>query len=156
HCPTERGETYELAKELGELLILNCKEVLDEAPVYKDVAVPTAPHLDIDARGSLNYSEIPRPSVRKFEHYVREMAEGGKLSEYGNRTRVQNDLQRIYKLIRQQHKLSKASQLQIKQLYSNVCRSLAMNEGQIMPSENGKNGRKGLRPSRINGAKQGK
>jgi fatty acid synthase subunit alpha len=138
HCPTERGETYELAKELGLQLIENCKDVLNEAPVYKDVAVPTAPHLEIDVKGNMNYAEIPRASVRKLEHYVREMAEGGKLSEYGNRTKVQNDLQRIYKLIRQQHKLSKSSQLQIKSLYSNVIRSLSMNEGQIMPSENGK------------------
>ena len=138
HCPTERGETYELAKMLGEQLIDNCRDVLEVAPVYKDVAVPTAPHLTIDARGNMNYEEAPRKSVRKLEHYVREMAEGGKISEYGNRTKVQNDLQRVYKLIRQQHKLSKSSQLQIKQLYSNIVRSLAMNEGQIMPAENGK------------------
>ena len=160
HCPTERGETYELAKEFGQQLIENCRDVISEAPVYKDVAVPTAPHLEIDARGNMNYAEVPRPSVRKLEHYVREMAEGGKLSEYGNRTKVQNDLQRIYKLIRQQHKLSKSSQLQIKTLYSNVIRSLSMNEGQIMPSENG-NGVNGYskrgRNGRINGPmKQGK
>ncbi|KAF1921272.1 hypothetical protein BDU57DRAFT_510005 [Ampelomyces quisqualis] len=157
NCPTERGETYELAKELGQQLIDNCKDVLNEAPVYKDVAVPTAPSLEIDARGNLNYEEASRPSVRKLEHYVREMAEGGKLSEYGNRTKVQNDLQRIYKLIKQQHKLSKSSQLQIKSLYSNVIRSLSMNEGQIIPTENGKAGGKRGRNGRLNnGQKQGK
>ncbi|GAB7339607.1 hypothetical protein MBLNU457_6205t1 [Dothideomycetes sp. NU457] len=151
HCPTERGETYELAKMLGEQLIDNCRDVLEVAPVYKDVAVPTAPHLTIDARGNMNYEETPRKSVRKLEHYVREMAEGGKISEYGNRTKVQNDLQRVYKLIRQQHKLSKSSQLQIKQLYSNIVRSLAMNEGQIMPAENGKaNGSKKSSKGRVN------
>ncbi|KAF2133540.1 fatty acid synthase subunit alpha reductase [Dothidotthia symphoricarpi CBS 119687] len=157
HCPTERGETYELAKELGQQLIDNCKDVLNEAPVYKDVAVPTAPHLEIDAKGNMNYEEAPRASVRKLEHYVREMAEGGKLSEYGNRTKVQNDLQRIYKLIKQQHKLSKSSQLQIKSLYSNVIRSLSMNEGQIMPNENSKtpNGKKG-RNGRAAPMKEGK
>ncbi|KAF2147719.1 fatty acid synthase subunit alpha [Myriangium duriaei CBS 260.36] len=155
HCPTERGETYELAKMLGEQLIDNCRDVLDVAPVYKDVAIPTAPHLTVDARGNMNYAEVPRASVRKLEHYVREMAEGGKISEYGNRTKVQNDLQKVYKLIRQQHQLSKSSQLQIKQLYSNIVRSLAMNEGQIMPTENGhvKKGRNG----RVNGTlKSGK
>ncbi|GAB7357068.1 hypothetical protein MBLNU459_g7884t1 [Dothideomycetes sp. NU459] len=154
HCPTERGETYQLAKMLGEQLIDNCRDVIDVAPVYKDVAIPTAPHLTIDARGEMNYEEVPRASVRKLEHYVREMAEGGKISEYGNRTKVQNDLQRVYKLIRQQHKLSKSSQLQIKQLYSNIVRSLAMNEGQIMPSANGKaNGttKKGRNGARANG-----
>ncbi|KAF7185747.1 Fatty acid synthase subunit alpha [Pseudocercospora fuligena] len=161
HCPTEKGETYELAKELGQQLIENCRDVLGEAPVYKDVALPTAPHLTIDPRGNMNYEEAPRASVRKLEHYVREMADGGKISEYGNRTKVQNDLQRVYRLIRQQHKLSKSSQLEIKQLYSNIVRSLSMNEGQIMPVENGKlNGhvKKG-RNGRINGAaipKQGK
>ncbi|KAK5108937.1 hypothetical protein LTR62_007652 [Meristemomyces frigidus] len=138
HCPTERGETYELAKMLGEQLIDNCRDVLGEAPVYKDVAMPTAPHLEIDARGGMNYQEAPRASVRKLEHYVREMAEGGKISEYGNRTKVQNDLQRVYKLIRQQHKLSKSSQLEIKSLYGNIVRSLSMNEGQIIPAESGK------------------
>jgi len=150
HCPTERGETYQLAKELGQQLIENCKDVLGESPVYKDVSVPTAPHVEVDARGNMDYSEIPRPSVRKLEHYVSEMAEGGKLSEYGNRTKVQNDLQRIYKLIRQQHKLSKNAQLEIKSLYSNVVRSLSMNEGQIMPTENGK-GMNGLAKKPRNG-----
>ena len=158
HCPTERGETYELAKELGCQLIENCKDTLNETPVFKDVAVPTAPSMQIDARGNMNYAEAPRPNVRKLEHYVRQMAEGGKLSEYGNRTRVQNDLQRIYKLIKQQHKLSKSSQLQIKSLYHSVIRSLSMNESQIMPAENGKmvngfakkNGKNG-KNGRING-----
>ena len=149
HCPTERGETYQLAKMLGEQLIDNCRDVLDEAPVYKDVAMPTGPHLEVDARGNMNYQEVPRPSVRKLEHYVREMAEGGKISEYGNRTKVQNDLQRVYKLIRQQHTLPKSSQLEIKQLYSNIVRSLAMNEGQIMPIEGKKKVAGGKKTARL-------
>lgn len=162
HCPTERGETYQLAKELGAQLIENCRDVLGEAPVYKDVSVPTAPHLDISPRGDMNYAEIPRGSIRKLEHYVQEMADGGKISEYGNRTKVQNDLQRVYRLIRQQHKLSKSSQLEIKQLYTNIVRSLSMNEGQIMPNENGKinghiaKGRHGRLNGAINPSKQGK
>lgn len=156
HCPTERGETYQLAKMLGEQLIDNCRDVLDESPVYKDVSLPTAPSVTLDARGNMNYEEVPRASVRKLEHYVREIAEGGKISEYGNRTKVQNDLQSVYKLIRKQYTLSKSSQLQIKQLYSNIVRSLSMNEGQIMPSENG-NVKKGRNGTRVNGQiKQGK
>lgn len=137
-CPTERGETYKLAKELGEQLIDNCKEVLGQSPMYKDVAIPTGPQTTVDGRGNLNYAEVPRASARKLEHYVREMANGGKISEYGNRTKVQHDLSRIYRLIKQQHKLSKNSHLEIRSLYENVIRSLAMNEGQIMPQENGK------------------
>jgi fatty acid synthase subunit alpha, fungi type len=138
NCPTERGETYKLAKMLGEQLIENCKDVLEVSPVYKDVAVPTGPRTTIDARGNLDYEEVPRASCRKLEHYVQQMAEGGKISEYGNRTKVQNDLQRMFKIIKQQHKMTKTSQLEIKSLYSDVCRSLAMNESQIIPKENGK------------------
>ncbi|KAI0101641.1 fatty acid synthase subunit alpha [Nemania sp. FL0031] len=138
NCPTERGETYMLAKELGEQLIENCKEVLDVPPVYKDVAVPTGPHTTVDARGNLSYEEVPRQSCRKLEHYVQQMAEGGKISEYGNRTKVQNDLGRLVKLIKEQHKMSKTAKLEFKNLYGNVLRSLAMNESQILPKENGK------------------
>jgi fatty acid synthase subunit alpha, fungi type len=161
NCPTERGETYKLAKELGEQLIDNCKDVLGEAPVYKDVAIPTGPQTTVDARGNLDYQEVPRTSARKLEHYVHEMAEGGKISEYSNRTKVQNDLRSVYKLIRKQHKLSKASQLQFNSLYKDVVRALAMNESQIMPQENGevkKPGRNGSlsRPT-VNGTlKSGK
>ena len=145
NCPTERGETYKLAKELGEQLIENCKEVLNISPVYKDVAVPTGPRTAVDARGNLNFEEAPRASCRKLEHYVQQMAEGGKISEYSNRTKVQNDLQRIYKLIKQQHKMSKTSQLEIKSLYGDVLRSLAMNESQIISDKNGKSRKTGLK-----------
>ncbi|KAF4512960.1 hypothetical protein G6O67_000284 [Ophiocordyceps sinensis] len=145
NCPTERGETYKLAKELGQQLIENCKDVLNVSPVCKDVAVPTGPRTTVDARGNLNYEEVPRASCRKLEHYVQQMAEGGKISEYGNRTKVQSDLQRIYKLIRQQHKMSKTSQLEIKSLYGDVLRSLAMNQSQILPKDNGKSKKTSLK-----------
>ncbi|RDW83984.1 trifunctional fatty acid synthase subunit FAS2 [Aspergillus mulundensis] len=132
NCPTERGETYQLAKELGEQLIENCKEVLGVSPVYKDVAVPTGPQTTIDARGNIEYQEVPRASARKLEHYVKQMAEGGPISEYSNRAKVQNDLKSVYKLIRRQHRLSKSSQLQFNTLYKEVVRALSMNENQIM------------------------
>ncbi|KAJ2906353.1 putative fatty acid synthase subunit alpha protein [Zalerion maritima] len=150
NCPADRGETYKLAKELGQQLIENCKDVLNVSPVYKDVAVPTGPRTTIDAKGNLNYEEVPRASCRKLEHYVQQMAEGGKISEYGNRTKVQNDLAKMIKLIKQQHKLSKTSQLEIKTIYSEVIRSLGMNEAAIVPKENGKpNGvvKKPIKPS---------
>lgn len=133
NCPTDRGDTYMLAKELGVQLIENCREALATPPAYKDVGYPTGPQTTIDARGNLSYAEVPRPAVRKLEHYVKEMAAGGKMSEYGNRTKVQSHLAKIYKIIRQQQqKMSKSSQLEIKTLYADVIRSLAMNEGQIL------------------------
>ena len=138
NCPTERGETYALAKELGQQLIENCKEVLNLSPVYKDVAVPTGPHTLVDAKGNMEYSEIQRPAVRKLEQYVREMAEGGKITEYNNRAKVQNDLDRWFKLVKRQQKMPRSSQRKMKVYYENVLRSLAMHEGQIVPTENGK------------------
>ncbi|KAL3469376.1 hypothetical protein BJX99DRAFT_75054 [Aspergillus californicus] len=148
NCPTERGETYKLAQELGEQLIENCKEVLGVSPVYKDVAVPTGPQTTIDARGNIDYQEVPRASARKLEHYVSQMAEGGPISEYSNRTKVQNDLRSVYKMIRRQHRLSKSSQLQFNALYKEVIRALSMNENQIMPQENG-NAKKSGRNSAV-------
>lgn len=150
NCPTDRGETYQLAQELGLQLIENCKEVLGVSPVYKDVALPTAPQTTIDALGNIGYKEVPRSSVRKLEHYVKQMAEAGPISEYSNRTKVQNDLRSVYKLIRKQHRLSKSSQLQFNALYKDVLRALSMNEHQIMPQENGssnakKAGRNGIK-----------
>ncbi|KAL9109967.1 MAG: hypothetical protein Q9227_005490 [Pyrenula ochraceoflavens] len=158
NCPTERGETYQLAKELGQQLIENCRDVLNVAPVYKDVSVPTGPQTTVDSKGNLAYSETPRASARKLEHYVQQMADGGKISEYSNRTKVQNDLAQVYKMIRKQHKLSKSSQLQFNSLYKEVLRALNMNENQIMPQENGhvkKPGKNGARPH-INNLKPGK
>ncbi|EYE93328.1 trifunctional fatty acid synthase subunit FAS2 [Aspergillus ruber CBS 135680] len=152
NCPTDRGETYHLAKELGQQLIENCKEVLGVSPVYKDVAVPTAPQTTIDARGNIGYQEVPRASARKLEHYVKQMAEAGPISEYSNRAKVQNDLRSVYKLIKKQHRMSKATELQFNTLYRDVLRALNMNENQIMPQENGGSGtkksRNGIKPPR--------
>lgn len=135
NCPTERGETYKLAKELATQLLSNCRDALTADPAYKDVDFPTGPHTTIDARGNLSYEEVPRQSCRKLEHYVQQMAEGGKISEYGNRSKVQGDLGRLYKMIKAQHKMSKGSQLEIKTLYSDVIRSLNMNESQILKDD---------------------
>ena len=164
NCPTERGETYALAKELGEKLIENCKEVLNLSPVYKDVGVPTGPHTSVDARGNLEYTEVQRPAVRKLEQYVREMAEGGKITEYNNRAKVQNELDRWFKLVKRQQKLPRSSQRKMKMYYENVLRSLAMHEGQIVPNENGKamnghakkGGKNGIRPPLNGRPKPGK
>ena len=142
HCPTERGETYVLAKELGGMLMENCREVLDTAPVYKDVTYPHAPQTTIDEKGNVKYEEVPRPAVRKLESYVKEMASGSKITEFGSKRQVQGDLQRIYRIIKQQHKMSKSSKLQIKSLYSEVYRTLAIND-QLFKEEKAKKQRQG-------------
>jgi fatty acid synthase subunit alpha len=47
------------------------EEVLDKPPVYKDVALPTAPHTEISHKGDIIYTEVARLSVRKLESYVK-------------------------------------------------------------------------------------
>jgi fatty acid synthase subunit alpha len=127
HCPAERSETYKLAKELAQSLLDVCKEAIDVPPVYKDVTFPTGPQTKIDSKGNMSYEEVPRPAVRKLEHYVKEMALGGKLTSVASKSKVQDDLRRIYRIIKQQHKMSKSSKLQIKTLYGDVIKALAAN-----------------------------
>ncbi|BFZ56375.1 3-oxoacyl-[acyl-carrier-protein] synthase [Savitreella phatthalungensis] len=125
HCPTERSETYLRAQELAKLLLQNCQESLHAAPVYKDVTYPTGPQTSIDAKGNMSFSEVPRPNVRKFEQYVAEMAAGGKSKGENPKKSIQHDLSRIYRIIRQQNKMSKSSRLQIKSLYADVVQALS-------------------------------
>ena len=35
-CDPTRGETYKLAKQFGQQLIDNCREVVGQPPLYKD------------------------------------------------------------------------------------------------------------------------
>jgi len=41
NCPTERGEKYVLAKQFGQTLLDNCREMIGQAPLYKDGASPS-------------------------------------------------------------------------------------------------------------------
>ncbi|PUU74709.1 hypothetical protein B9Z19DRAFT_1103326 [Tuber borchii] len=104
--------------EFMQYHIDNCPA--EHAPVYKGVQYPTTPQTTIDAKGNMQYSEVPQPAVLELEHYVKETATGRKLSEYGKRTKIIK-----------QYQLSKSSQLQIETLYANIFPSLAMNEAQM-------------------------
>lgn len=87
-----KGPNYEKVKKFGQILIDNCKEVLDTPPVYRDVALPTAPHTEVSAKGDIQFSEIPRQSVRKLESYVKEMASGGEVEPAHNLEKAQSDI----------------------------------------------------------------
>ncbi|KAF9167813.1 3-oxoacyl-[acyl-carrier-protein] synthase [Actinomortierella ambigua] len=126
HTSAERGKTYALAKEFGTLLIQNCREVLEASPVYKDVGVPTGPKTSIDNRGNILYEEAQRANVRKLDHYVKEMAAGGKMTEYSNRQKVQKNLAQIYKIIKSQNNVKSSTKLAIRQLYGEVIHAMNM------------------------------
>ncbi|KAI9021639.1 fatty acid synthase [Phycomyces nitens] len=126
NCAADKGETYRIAKEFGQALIENCVEVLAENPVYKDVTFPTGPQVTVTATGDIEYKEVPREGCRKLADYVKVMATGSKTTEFSNRLKVQQNLGRLYKIIRSQNKMKKTTKLSIKELYSDVLRAMSM------------------------------
>lgn len=65
---------------------------MDKPPIYRDVALPTAPHTEISAKGDIVYTEIIRHNVRKLENYVKEMASGGEVEPVVNLEKVTSDI----------------------------------------------------------------
>ncbi|CAK9439070.1 uncharacterized protein LODBEIA_P32940 [Lodderomyces beijingensis] len=121
-CPEYRGETYRLAKKLGEQLMENCKQVLGEDPVYKDVSRITGPKTIVGAKGEIVYEEATLDTVRKFEQYVYEMAQGGEMTKIQQPT-IQEDLARVYKAISKQ--ASRESKLEIQKVYDQLLKVVA-------------------------------
>lgn len=122
HCPEYKGETYKLAKRLGQQLIDNCKQTLTEDPVYKDVSRITGPKTTVSAKGNIEYEEAEKDSVRKFEQYVYEMAQGGEMTKIAQPT-IQEDLARVYKAISKQ--ASRESKLELQKVYEQLLKVVA-------------------------------
>lgn len=118
NCPEYNGETYKLAKKLGQQLIDNCKQTIGVDPVYKDVSRITGPLTTIDSKGRIKYEEANKEAVRKFEQYVYEMAQGSEKTKHKTSTTIQEDLARIYKALVKQ--ASKNTQLEIEKLYTQL------------------------------------
>ncbi|KAF9467993.1 fatty acid synthase [Collybia nuda] len=123
-CDPSKGETYKLAKEFGQQLIDNTREVVGQPPVYKDVTFPTAPHTEVTAKGDIVYSEVVRENVRKLEAYVEEMASGDTVSGAVNIQKVQDDVLKLWTVVKSQPGISQEQKNRIKALYEGVVRSL--------------------------------
>lgn len=119
HTPEYKGETYQLAKRLGQQLIDNCKQVMDVDPVYKDVSRITGPKTTVDSKGTIVYEEANKDTVRKFEQYVYEMAQGGPMTKQTQPT-IQEELARVYKAISKQSAVSKTTKVELDKLYSQL------------------------------------
>lgn len=126
--PESKGETYQLAKKLGQQLIDNCRQVLGVDPVYKDVSKITGPKTTVDSKGKINYEEINKESVRKFEQYVYEMAQGGDMTKQKAQPTIQEDLAKIYKAITKQASLSKSTKLEVEKLYEQLVTYIESNK----------------------------
>ncbi|WVQ99902.1 hypothetical protein IAU59_007045 [Kwoniella sp. CBS 9459] len=111
-----KGPTYEKVKKFGQILLENCQEVVDKPPVYKDVALPTAPHTEVSAKGDIVYSEISRRDVRKLESYVKEPAV--------NLDKVQSDIDKLWELVNNQPSITPAQKAAIRSMYGEVIKSL--------------------------------
>ncbi|KAJ7067175.1 fatty acid synthase [Mycena amicta] len=119
-----KGETYALAKKFGQQLIENVREVIGKPPVYKDVTFPTAPHTEVTAKGDIVYSEVVRENVRKLEAYVEEMASGDTVSGTVNINKIQEDVLKLWTVVKSQPGISQEQKNRIKALYEGVVRSL--------------------------------
>ncbi|KAF7374647.1 Fatty acid synthase subunit alpha [Mycena sanguinolenta] len=124
HCDPNKGDNYKLAKQFGQQLIDNTREVLGQPPVYKDVTFPTAPHTEVTAKGDIVYSEVVRENVRKLEAYVEEMASGDTVSGAVNINKVQEDVLKLWTVVKSQPGISQEQKNRIKALYEGVVRSL--------------------------------
>ncbi|KAF5337910.1 hypothetical protein D9758_013124 [Tetrapyrgos nigripes] len=123
-CDPSKGETYKLAKEFGQQLIDNTKQVLGLPPVYKDVTFPTAPHTEVTRQGEIIYTEVIRENVRKLEAYVEEMASSEPVSGQVNIDKVQDDVMKLWTIVKTQPEISQDQKNRIKALYEGVVQSL--------------------------------
>ncbi|GAA5924777.1 hypothetical protein JCM1841_004145 [Sporobolomyces salmonicolor] len=125
NAPVEKGEKYVLAKQFGQTLLDNCREMIGQAPLYKDVTFPTAPKTTVTAKGDIITEEINRPGVSRLEKYVAEMAAGSKVTVQSvNLDKVQDQVEKLYKLVKLQPQISKTHMQSIKSLYAEVVRGL--------------------------------
>ncbi|KAJ3255887.1 3-oxoacyl-[acyl-carrier-protein] synthase [Boothiomyces macroporosus] len=125
----QRGDSYKHAKDLALQLLENCEAAISCPPKCKDVTFPTAPCTIITEKGEIKYSEVNRENVRKLEAYVKEMAEGSKVGLKVDLGKIQNDVAKLYRMVRQQPQMSRDSKNAVKSLYDEVIKSL--NAGKI-------------------------
>jgi fatty acid synthase subunit alpha, fungi type len=88
------------------------------------VTFPTAPRTVVTEKGEIVYSEVVRENVRKLEAYVEEMASGDTVSGSINIQKVQEDVLRLWTVVKSQPEISEEQKNRIKALYEGVVRSL--------------------------------
>lgn len=88
------------------------------------VTFPTAPHTEVNAKGDIVYSEIVRENVRKLEAYVEEMASGDTITTPTNMQKIQDDVLKLWNVVKSQPEISEEQKNRIKALYEGVVRSL--------------------------------
>ena len=88
------------------------------------VTFPTAPHTEVTEKGDIVYTEVVRENVRKLEAYVKEMARCDTVTGTVNIDKVQDDVQKLWTLVKSQPEISQDQKQKIKALYEGVVKSL--------------------------------
>lgn len=88
------------------------------------VTFPTAPKTEITEKGEIVYSEVNRENVRKLEAYVEEMASADQISGSVNIQKIQDDVVKLWNVVKSQPEISEEQKNRIKALYDGVVRSL--------------------------------
>src|SRR6202021_2333322 len=88
------------------------------------VTFPTAPHTEVTDKGDIVYSEVVRENVLKLEAYVQEVASGDTVSGSVNIQKVQDDVLKLWTVVKSQPGISQEQKNRIRALYEGVVRSL--------------------------------
>lgn len=96
----------------------------DHLLTYSPVTFPTAPKTEVTAKGDIVYSEVIRENVRKLEAYVEEMASGDTITAPTNIQKIQDDVLKLWNVVKSQPEISEEQKNRIKALYEGVVRSL--------------------------------
>jgi fatty acid synthase subunit alpha len=101
---------------------------------YSDlVTFSTAPHTEVNSKGDIVYTEVVHESVRKLEAYVEEMASGDTIPSNVNIQKVQDDVLKLWNVVKSQPEISQEQKNRIKALYEGVVRSLRKGPAEIRP-----------------------
>jgi Fatty acid synthase type I helical domain len=84
---------------------------------FHKVTFPTAPHTEVTAKGDIVYSEVIRENVHKLEAYGEEMASGDTVSGAVNIQKVQDDVLKLWTVVKSQPGISLEQKNRIKVLY---------------------------------------
>ena len=137
-----RVRRTQLQSELGQELLDNCfaRRRRSAAPLYKDGELFSG--IAIISHKSTSYfpyctsyrnhrrrvrssdSEVNRENVRKLEAYVEEMASADQISGSVNIQKIQDDVVKLWNVVKSQPEISEEQKNRIKALYDGVVRSL--------------------------------
>ncbi|KAH9964650.1 hypothetical protein BC827DRAFT_1154089 [Russula dissimulans] len=92
-------------------------------PLYK-MSLSLLHLTEISKKGEIVYSEVNRENVHKLEAYVEEMCSADQISGSVNIQKIQDDVVKLWNVVRSRPEISEEQKNRIKVLYDGVVRSL--------------------------------